>query len=676
MTATPVDWRYFDETVGLPFRSEEGTGVWHASRTGAEWALKLLRSGGPDATKQAEQLLAAVARCQDRDEASPHRGNYRWEYEDGAVEDLNAVSFVLINLCPIALEFADVLSAATRDDLALSIRLGLEEVDRIDVSLDYTNIVLKDIVNTALGAQFLGDGHFRLRAAGKLRDFCRKARIEGGATELNSPEYTPVAINVLSLLARLADDPDIACRARTLSNRIALSYALRLHPGIDRLAGPYSRAYHEHLTRPPDAERRYLAQLVAAGALPAWFAGYVEPQDLPLFIREQHRGGLLYSSWLGRTTSLGTASKEMDWQAIRFIQFQSNVMVANLAGPAGHDHVVHTRYLTDGKRLGDFRTSLSRPKGQLLPEEGRFLGIQNGPRSLGIYCGAELGARQPCCSARMQLTISNADDVVAVWADGRLVEQFPHELTPTSTIAVQFAGGFLTVRLLAVTALGSTMPVRLNRSDGELRLEAYNYDGPVKTFWELADPGSFYQGKAIVAFLAEVQDRAAEVTLAGIGSAAALRTVDVRIDPPPRHDGRTRERLFRVDAPDERHPLAAKVDLMSWRMLASAPDFPAPDALLVSNKAVQRAEGTVRLGAVSASSSGPAGLWIAAHRAHGGWTVGGAADEPVRLTIGSPDGRIEVEAFQFGNVTFDGRQTSFDLNVGARPLHPFLEDAK
>ena len=35
---------------------------------------------------------------------------------------------------------------------------------------------------------------------------------------------------------------------------------------------------------------------------------------------------------------------------------------------------------------------------------------------------------------------------------------------------------------------------RLVEIDGDLALELYNYLGPAKTFWELANPGAFYRG--------------------------------------------------------------------------------------------------------------------------------------------------------------------------------------
>ena len=63
------------------------------------------------------------------------------------------------------------------------------------------------------------------------------------------------------------------------------------------------------------------------------------------------------------------------------------------------------------------------------------------------------------------------------------------------------------MRPLAATDLGGGAPIRLVAIDGHLALEIYNYIGPAKTFWELAHPGSFYQGQPRCGFYIEVAER-------------------------------------------------------------------------------------------------------------------------------------------------------------------------
>ena len=70
----------------------------------AEYGVALIESGSAAEIERGEAVINAVLLCQDMDERSPHYGNFRWEYEDGAVEDLNAVQFVLIRLIPLLLQ--------------------------------------------------------------------------------------------------------------------------------------------------------------------------------------------------------------------------------------------------------------------------------------------------------------------------------------------------------------------------------------------------------------------------------------------------------------------------------------------------------------------------------------------------------------------------------------------
>ena len=61
-------------------------------------------------------------------------------------------------------------------------------------------------------------------------------------------------------------------------------------------------------------------------------------------------------------------------------------------------------------------------------------------------------------------------------------------------------------RPLELTDLGGGAPIRLVELDGHLALEMYNYTGPAKTFWEMAKPGSFYQGQPRCGFYAELAE--------------------------------------------------------------------------------------------------------------------------------------------------------------------------
>ena len=80
----------------------------------ADYAVALVESGAPQEIERAQAVIDAVLDCQDMDPRSPHYGNFRWEHEDLAVEDLNAVQFVLVRLIPLLLNHADLLVRSAR----------------------------------------------------------------------------------------------------------------------------------------------------------------------------------------------------------------------------------------------------------------------------------------------------------------------------------------------------------------------------------------------------------------------------------------------------------------------------------------------------------------------------------------------------------------------------------
>ena len=164
-------------------------GLFHTAWISAEYAVALVERGSPAEIQRAEAVIHAVLDCQDTDARSPHYGNFKWEHEDEAVEDLNAVQFVLIRLIPLLLSQSDCLSSDLVERARARIRLGLDEIRRIDVSPIYSNIVAQDIANSLLGGQLLNLPAYTRRGAEKLREWLRLIDESGIPHEYNSPTY-------------------------------------------------------------------------------------------------------------------------------------------------------------------------------------------------------------------------------------------------------------------------------------------------------------------------------------------------------------------------------------------------------------------------------------------------------------------------------------------------------
>jgi len=190
----------FDPSANMLAR-EEATGTFHSVVQSAALAESLVRHGDRQNIATTEKVIAAVIACQITDSNDPHFGNFLWEKETEVVEDLNAVEFVLFRFIPLLIEFPDRFSPETRDSMLNSIRHGLTAIERIDVHLLYTNIVLKDICNSCLGGELLGDKRIAKRGYLKMRNWFDRTRRSGMPTEYNSPPYTMLAIEILGRLS-------------------------------------------------------------------------------------------------------------------------------------------------------------------------------------------------------------------------------------------------------------------------------------------------------------------------------------------------------------------------------------------------------------------------------------------------------------------------------------------
>jgi hypothetical protein len=274
--ALPDNW---DAQACLPARVTE-YGTYHESRAGARLAQQLIANGHPDDLALAEQVLEAVVRCQERREGANHYGNFYWMAEDGAVEDLNAVEFVLHCLIPMMILHAERLSPTMRERVLEGIRLGLEEIRRLDVLVAYSNICVLDIVNTCLGGELLGDADLAARGYGKLAAWVAFTDLSGTPWEYNSPTYTSVTIMALKNLADLVRHGETRIRARTIAARVGLTAALHIHAGTGRWAGPHSRAYHPTVVCETPAEVDLVRNWITEGALPGWLSGALEPRDV------------------------------------------------------------------------------------------------------------------------------------------------------------------------------------------------------------------------------------------------------------------------------------------------------------------------------------------------------------------------------------------------------------
>lgn len=641
-----------------------GKETFHAPRSSARFVEELLSNGTPEDIARAELVLPGVLSGQITDPADRYYGAFRWELEMEAVEDLNAVQFLLYSLIPITVDHGDVLQPATVAALRESVRIGLINVATIDVGLDYTNIVTKDIFNRCIGGQLLGDATVSAAGKSKLRRWIAFTDESGGPYEYNSLPYTAVAMEVLSRLIHMTTDEEVRVLAQLMQARFAAASAVRLHESTGRWAGPHSRAYHGSVVGQGNA---YLLQEREAdsfrawaqrGGIPAWNEDLMAlpPGGDQVFETTGRAKGVGTSTYLTPDYALGVAVRNAFNQRNRFIAWQSNVFTLHYSRP-GHDRAgsIYTRYLTDDRWLGWFAAGIGRGTGGLLPDEGHFQGVQDGERAIALYAPQEVGARHHHSGAKSVLVVPRWDARQdEVWVGSRQITALPANIPPGETIVIATGDVLLGLRPLTLTNLGmKEAQIQLKQIDDSLVLELINYRGPAKTFWELAWPGAFYQGQPQNGFYAETARRSDHDSPADLAAQIDRGELIDEAAPPFTFTG-TETRPWKVQYARDGRTVGIAVDLMDWFRPAKRwthegeLGFP----MLESQRVRQSREGTITVGNVTLTTRPGDPAWLAVPVSGDTLVAAYHGPSPSPITIEGARGKMTLPSVETALITW------------------------
>ena len=650
MTYSPIDAdplslppNFNPETNLLTHVTEYGT--FHQSRQGAALALRLVANGTEQDLALAHKVLEATLACQETDPADPHYGNFYWMAEDEMVFDLNAVEFNLEYLIPLMIQFADRLSAAMQQAVLQAIRLGLDEIRRLDVLVAYTNITVLDILNTCLGGELLNETAIAQRGYQKLVDWMAFTDQFGHPFEFNSPTYIAVTLRALKQLSDLVQDNATRIRAKTIAARLGLSVALHIHPKTGRWAGPHSRAYHSSVVGETPPEIELLHTWANIGVIPAWVPDAVtERPAAGMTVRETAYPERNYdlTTYHSDTYSLGVAASEFGGQ--------SNVLLAQFLRPAAdRPGVLYSRYLLNDKWLGDSYHPTDRTQSRNLLDEGRFFGVQRGPCAIGLYAPADLGL---CTSAKACLIWTGRDQVDEIWVDDSPVTALPAVVSPGQVVVIGSGTVWFAIRPLSLTALGREAPIQLVERAGDLVLEFYNYRGPEKHFWEMNWPGAFYKGQPQCGFYLEMAERSAYPDGRAFAQTVAAGDLIDEVATPFTYAGQG-ERNWRVAYTRGDQSLGLEVDLMQWqlkRRWTEQGDLDWP--MLESPIARQTRSGRIELGEATLTC-GPEAAWLFANPTARRWVAGYHGQTPAPLRLAVPGDTVELAAMGTGTVIWD-----------------------
>jgi hypothetical protein len=486
----------------------------------------LFREGTPKSIARADRIIRNLAAMQERRPQDAHYGNFRWYYEDAGVRDLNAVEFVLDTLNYIIRACADTLSAGTRDLIVEMIRLGLDEINRLDVHPSYTNIALSDICNSVLGGEAIGEPAYVERGARRLDEWFDFTNRSGAPHEYNSPTYLAVDIARMAVLANQTRDPDIALRARIAEERLWLQVAAHYHPQLAQLCGPHARSYRDGwagaggylklvlwkllgddaLRRPTPyfakgREEGFIGVAETAHHCPAYVQEWLRAKRYPFESHELTDAANVndLTTYMTEAYALGTAAQSYGvGEPLEPSQQQNSILLYFHRDADPGYGVLSARYLSNE------RGTLASTADDLW-DEGRFVGAQHRNRAIIAY--GLVPRLRPVESYRMSLRMFDGGTSTA-WVGERSVGQLPVTVEPGEPVVVDTGAVYVAMIPLQPSDMGSDAPIELSRIGGELVLDVYNYRGPAKSFWEYQSlGGAFYKGNVRNAAIIEIAAR-------------------------------------------------------------------------------------------------------------------------------------------------------------------------
>ncbi len=467
----------------------------------------------------AERGIARVLSMQETRPHDAHRGNFRWLYEHETVHDLNGVEFMLDALNAIAHRHASQLSPGTAQAIHDAVALGLEEIERLDVHLSYTNIALSDIANSVLGGELIGERRYVERGARRLDEWLTFTSASGAPHEFNSPTYLAVDIERMATLAEHTRDPQIAKKAREAEALLWRHVAAHYHPKLAQLAGPHSRSYFDGWTAETGYLKLILWRILGDEKLrrrTPWFShgreeGHIGvatsefhcPDDAlellraksyPVESRETSDAsrGLDLTTYMTDGYALGTASKPFAggerpevWPG-----FNSILLHAERDDPV--PVVLSARYILNDN-CGDPIESGGAAEPHDCWDDGQFAGAQYRNRAIVAY--GLMPRLRPIVSAKTSVRILGIRASDAIFAGDTRVTSLPAIVEPQQRIVIDVGSAYVALIPLSPTHMGSDAAIVLDLKGELLTLDIYNYRGPAKSFWEYRSlSGAFFKG--------------------------------------------------------------------------------------------------------------------------------------------------------------------------------------
>ena len=538
----------------------------HTIRDAIWYAMALLHGDDPAEHQKACRIIRKAIATQETDPASRWYGVLKTSWEAEAPTDPNWAEFNAASFAGIFYRFRHRLDPLTHEQMLAALGRALEAIRRRDVQVSYTNIALLASLSLILGGQILGKGELRRLGEEKLFGWMEYTNLAGAPKEYNSLTYSGVALSPLAEVGAYAEDPEVRLRAQAAEARVWLHLATHFHPTTHQLAGPHSRAYHEEITFNPSPTRSCLYVVLGdEGMIGELNTSHDILKGVVIGLRTFHCPEPVRKLFLRKTYpylaceqtdvepevrfGLGDAGRlEVDHERGEFRVVKTGLldrvgvrvtdttcyMTASYAlGTVNRQNANYQRhnlilyYATgkDARKPGGFRVvqggfKASEDKQHPLHQQAMFASAQSRNRAIVLHtCPAVRAEEVTSLGAFLKFP----EKVEALYIGERKVVRLPAEVPESAWVFLSDAGTFVAVRPLARTAFDRSSAARIERGEGALYLNMYNYTGRGRAF-PAERIGSLRNG-----YLFEVADRRDVKTFDAFRSRVSRTTVEDRV---------------------------------------------------------------------------------------------------------------------------------------------------
>lgn len=643
-------------------------------------AHALLRQRDNGSVEYAATIIESVLEAQERHPRHPHRGNWpRWVGAE-EITDLNSAPFILRWLIPLLYSHGHQLPPDLLARCRESLRLALEELVRMDVSITYTNIHVMTLFALIVGGEWLGDMDFQELGKERWSRWVRYTVESGAPREYNSATYMGMNLTVLAKLQAMTRDPVIRLQARLLYERFWLQVALHIHRPTRQLAGPHARCYWTPMLTGRERLMEILwretgwSWLLEPGSydghttsglpnnlelgmtehwLPTFVSNWLENQELalPCEVRETASvtDGYDLTTYLTPSYALGTASRTYSTgTGILAIEQMANHLMLHYARPGqpGGWGMMYSRYVVNDQHWGTLGSFAFRPETNFF-DQGHFAGVQLRNKAIALYALMPLYDTY-VTSLKTVVVFQSGDALERVWVNDRQVawDHMSDTLHVGDWIIVEDGAVYIAIRPLEPTCLSRDTPILFERGPlGELFLSIYNYRGVEKRFWDYASlGGAYWRGNLRAGFVVEVAERTEYASAEGFLNYLRLATVEDTVD-----DEFMRTVVYRSGG-DE---LALYYDLWNTEPMGrriNGTVYEPPH--LESPLGVQGDGGDLRVGSATLLTN-PQQVWLIAQEldpAQRAWIAVNPEDRPTPLHLETPCGVITAEEWGMGRL--------------------------